>query len=136
MGAVNSPIYCAFADVLAYPTVRGRFNAANGEACALQTFATDPIGVFSLTLTNLIVGSAIQIQDQATGLTTLYNGTAAATTAVITLSAYAPGSPLNDLDIRVRKGSAAPKYKPFQTQATAVVGAQSVFVAQIPDNIA
>lgn len=46
---------------------------------------------------------------------------------------YASGSPLNDLRIKVRKGSAAPYYRPYETQATAQVGSASIFVSQIPE---
>lgn len=98
----------------------------------LQRLPTDPIGTFSLTLTNVVVGSVIQIEDQA-GTTTLYNGTAATSTPLINLSAYAGGSGLNDLRIKVRKGTATPFYRPFETLTTAVVGSQSIYVAQIPD---
>lgn len=105
---------------------------ANGMALSRQALATDAIGTFTLTLTNVIVGSAIQIEDQA-GTTTLYNGTAASSSPVIALSAYAGGSPLNDLRIKVRKGSAAPYYQPWETLATAVVGSASIYVAQVPD---
>ena len=94
--------------------------------------ATDPIGTFALTLTNVVVGSSIQIEDQA-GTTTLYNGTAATSSPLINLSAYAGGSGLNNLRIKVRKGSAAPYYIPWETVTTALVGSQSIYVAQIPD---
>lgn len=115
------------------PTVRGQMFANNGEFYAMQSLPTDPIGTFYLTLTGLVIGSAIQVEDQA-GTTTLANLVADTTTEVITLSAYAPGSPLNDLRIKVRKGSAAPYYRPFETLATAIVGSTSIFVSQIADD--
>ena len=96
-------------------------------------FPTDPIGNFALTLTNVVTGSAIQIESQD-GSTTLHNSTAAGSTVNITLQAYAAGSPLNDLRIKVRKGSAAPYYRPYETLTTAIVGAQSIYVSQIPDD--
>ena len=43
------------------------------------------------------------------------------------------GSNYNDLRIKVRKGSGSPTYKPFETLATAIVGAQSIFIGQIAD---
>jgi len=97
-----------------------------------QRLPTDPIGTFALTLTNVVVGSAIQIEDQA-GTTTLYNGTAATSSPLINLSAYAGGSGLNNLRIKVRKGSASPYYIPWETVTNAVVGSQTIYVAQIPD---
>ena len=95
-------------------------------------FPTDPIGNFALTLTNVVTGSAIQIESQD-GSTTLHNSTAAGSTVGITLQAYAAGSNLNDLRIKVRKGSAAPYYRPYETLTTAIVGSQSIYVSQIPD---
>lgn len=93
---------------------------------------TDPIGNFFLTLTNVVTGSAIQIESQD-GSTTLHNSTASGSTVVINLSAYAAGSNLNSLRIKVRKGSAAPYYRPYETLTTAIVGSQSIYVSQIPD---
>ena len=92
----------------------------------------DAIGGYALTLTNMIIGSAIQIETQD-GLTTLYNGTASSTSQTIALDAYAAGSPLNSLRIKIRKGSAAPYYQPYETLTTAFVGSQSIYIAQIPD---
>lgn len=113
-------------------TPRGPFRISQLFAGSRQTISTDAIGVFALTLTNLVVGSAIQIEDQL-GTTTLYNGTAASTSQLINLSAYAGGSSLNDLRIKVRKGSSSPFYQPYETLATAIVGSGSIYVSQIPD---
>lgn len=104
-----------------------------GLAFAHGSLPTDPIGTFALTLLNLVVGSSIQIEDQA-GTTTLYNGSAAGMSQLINLDAFAPGSSLNDLRIKVRKGSSAPYYQPYETLATASVGAQSIYVSQIKDD--
>lgn len=120
------------ASTLELPAGRGRFISAGLVWIEQQTYATDSIGTFALTLTNVVVGSAIQIEDQA-GTTTLYNGTAATSSPLINLSAYAGGSGLNDLRIKVRKASTGVTYKPFETLTTAVVGAQSIYVSQIQD---
>lgn len=100
-----------------------------------QRLPTDSIGNFTLTLTNLVVGSAIRIEVASTGSLVEFR-TAASATEVFTIPAYSVGSALNDLRIAVRKGSAAPKYQPFETQATASVGSQSIFIAQVADPIA
>jgi len=89
-----------------------------------------PLGTFALTLTNLVPGSAVQVES---GSTVFHFGITATDTLLINLQAYAAGSPLNNLTIKVRKGSEAPYYQPFRTQATAIVGAQSIYVSQIPD---
>jgi len=122
------------------PTPQGQFfSLSRGNnvhlgplAIGVSRLPIDPIGTFALTLTNVVVGSAIQIEDQA-GTTTLYNGTAATSSPLINLSAYAGGSGLNNLRIKVRKGSASPYYIPWETVTNAVVGSQTIYVAQIPD---
>lgn len=113
------------------PVVRGRISQALGEFVELQSLPDDPVGTFALTLTSLVVGSAIQVES--TSGVPLYNGTADASTKLINLQAYAGGSPLNSLRIKVRKGSASPYYQPWETLATASVGSQSIYVSQIPD---
>lgn len=97
-----------------------------------QRSPTDPIGNFTLTLTNLVIGSAIRVEVASTGAT-VENRTADATTEVFTVPAYGVGSAFNDLRIKVRKASAAPFYIPYETLATALVGASSIFVSQVPD---
>ena len=115
-----------------FPMSRGNAVHLGPVALGVARFSTDPIGNFALTLTNVVTGSAIQIESQD-GTTTLHNSTAAGSTVNITLQAYAAGSPLNDLRIKVRKGSAAPYYQPYETLTTAIVGSQSIYVSQIPD---
>ena len=114
------------------PATRGRQYSNEGGYLSAARLATDAIGTFLLTLTNVVVGSAIQVEDQL-GTTTLYNGVAATTSPLITLNAYAPGSTLNDLRIKVRKGTSAPYYQPYETLSTAIAGAQSIFVSQTVD---
>lgn len=95
---------------------------------------TDPIGNFTITLTNVIVGSAIRVEEDDGTLVEFR--TADATSEVFTIPAYASGSTKNDLVIKVRKGTSATKYLPYETVATAIVGAQSVYIAQVADTIA
>ena len=111
---------------------RGPATLPAGAVIWEQLRPTDPLGVFTLTLTNVVVGSRVHVELQAAG-TSLYDATAAASTVVITLSGYAPGSSNNDLRIKVRKGSSATYYKPYETLTTAIVGEQSIYVSQIPD---
>ena len=114
-----------------YVTERGRFYPVVNEMYELQSLPTDPVGVFELTLTNLVVGSTVHIE--AVGGPALVSMVADAPTEVIPLQVYAAGSPLNNLRIKVRKGSEPPYYQPWETQATSVVGSQSIYVSQIPD---
>lgn len=130
--AVAFDYYPDLSGTFELPASRGVFGSTGLVLFQRQSLPTDPIGTFALTLTNVVVGSSIQIEDQA-GTTTLYNGTAATSTPLINLSAYAGGSGLNNLRIKVRKGTSSPFYRPFETLTTAVVGSQSIYVAQIAD---
>lgn len=114
------------------PTSRGRFAISGLAALSRQSLPSDPIGNLTLTLDNIAIGSSVQIETQS-GIT-LVNRTAAATTELFSLVVYAPGSPLNSLRIKVRKGSSAPFYRPFETLTTATVGSQSIYVAQQQDD--
>lgn len=98
---------------------------------APQRLPTDALGTFSLALTNVVPGSAVQVET--TSGVQLHNGTAMAADYSVLLDAYAPGSPLNNLRIKVRKGSSAPYYQPWETLATATPGSASIYVSQIPD---
>lgn len=115
-----------------YVTERGRFYTVVNEMYELQSLPTDPVGVFNLTLFNVALGSTIHVSDQA-GTTTRYSASDAGGTVLISLQTYSTGSPLNSLRIKVRKGSSFPYYQPWETQTTAVVGSQSIYVSQIPE---
>jgi hypothetical protein len=102
--------------------------AAPGYVLTVQRLPGESIGTFTLELANLVVGSAIQIETQAGSA--VANRTAATPTETFLLPAYAAGTAPNSLRIKVRKGSAPPFYQPYETQATAFVGSQSIFVSQ------
>ena len=119
-------------DIVALPTLRGRQYSSAGGFLSAARLATDPIGTFTLTLTNVVVGSRVNIAP-VTGGSVLYDGVAASSSVVVPLSVYAPGNPSNDLLIKVRSASGSPTYIPYETQADAVVGEQSIFVSQILD---
>ena len=106
-------------------------NPNAGAPVGRQRLPTDPVGNFTLTLTNLVVGSAIRVETQ-TGTLIEYR-VADATTEVFTIPAYAAGNAANDLRIKVRKGTAAPFYVPYETLTTAFVGSGSIYVSQILD---
>lgn len=109
----------------------GTFTTINGATVGILRLPTDPIGLLNLTLTNIVVGSNLQVET-ATG-TPVLNITCDTSTEILNLQVYAPGSPNNDLIIKVRKGTAAPYYRPWETVLTATVGSQSIYVSQIPD---
>lgn len=111
----------------------GRGNAVHlpSVVAGVARLPTDPVGVFSLTLTNLVAGSAVQVETLA-GVA-VENRTATSDTEVFSIGAYAGGNPANSLRIKVRKGSSSPFYQPWETLATATPGSVSIFVSQIPD---
>ena len=132
--------FLCMAGTIRRPADRGRFVSANGQSFVRARLPTDPAGLTTLTLTNIAVGSRYRIERQGDGslATPAANaeGVAASSTVVISLDYYATGSANNDLRIRVRKASAAPKYQPLETLTTVFVGGASVFIAQVPDTIA
>jgi hypothetical protein len=97
----------------------------------VKRLPTDSIGTFVLTLTGLVVGSAVRVETLAGTL--IEYRVAASSTEVFNVPAFSPGSPSNDLRIKVRKGTSAPFYTPYETLAVAAVGSQSIFVSQTPD---
>jgi predicted metalloprotease with PDZ domain len=111
---------------------RGRIVGVGGTSIGAARLPTDSIGTFDTTLTNLVVNSAIRVEIAGSGALVEYR-IADATTEVFNVPAYTTGNSNNSLRIKVRKGSGAPLYKPYETQATAIIGAQSIFIAQIAD---
>jgi hypothetical protein len=120
------------AGAICQPPTRGPATPNHGVVYSLLRLPTDSIGSFTLTLTNLVVDSVVRVETQAGALVELR--TAASSTESFSVPAYSVGSANNDLRIKVRKGSAAPFYRPFETLATALVGAQSIYIAQIQDD--
>lgn len=119
-----------------YPVSIGLEVPGNATGFLTSVFSTqrlpsESIGALVLTLNNVVVGSAIHIETQSGTL--IENRTADSTTEVFSVPAYVAGNSNNDLRIKVRKGSSAPFYQPYQTQVTAFVGSQSIFVSQISD---
>lgn len=86
---------------------------------------------YTLTLENVAIGSQVHVETTAGAA--VYSVAAATSTVVLPLQAYETGSPLNSLRVKVRKGSSAPYYQPWETLATATPGGASIYVTQIPD---
>jgi hypothetical protein len=99
-----------------------------GMVLGRMRLATEAVGAFNLTLTNVVVGSQYEIEDYLGASITM--GTAAASSVALSIPVYAAN---NTIKIKVRKATASPFYQPYETQATAVVGAQSIFVNQLSD---
>lgn len=106
---------------------------------------TEPLGSFVLQVQNIVAGSEYGIfvsstNAQATGVSSALNvvpgvdGTFV--TMNLTLDYFSTGNALNNLKIRVRRGTSSQKYLPFETFATAGPGTVPVYVIQVPDTIA
>lgn len=113
-------------------SLRGKIYVGANSGIENHPLPTDSIGTFVLSLTNLVVGSAVRIEIASTGTLVEYR-VADTTTEVFNVPAYSAGSANNDLRIKVRKASAPVLYKPYETLATALVGAVSVYITQISD---
>lgn len=107
-------------------------NVSAPGACAFFSFPAAIVGDMVLTLTNVVIGSAYRVEVQSTGAL-VASGTAGASSFALTIPVGVTGDPANTLLVRIRKGTAAPYYKDYETIVTAVVGSQSVYIAQIPD---
>lgn len=131
------PPSCAVADL---PSTRGRQYHSPAGFYSNARLSTDALGSMTLTLTNVVVGSRYRIERQDDGSlatpTANAEGVAASSTVAITLDYYSPGSANNNLRIKVRKGTSAPKFAPFETLATISAVAQSAYIAQVADPIA
>lgn len=117
------------------------FNAGHyGEVLSIERLPNEPLGTMTLTLTGIVAGSRYRIERQGDGSlatpTANAEGVAAGSSVAITLDYYGSGSASNDLRIKVRKGTSAPKYQPFETLATVGAAPQSAYIAQVVDPIA
>lgn len=109
--------------------------AGFGAAIGKLKLPTDSIGSHVLSLTNVVAGSRVHIEEQVSG-TVVSDSVAGGTgnvTVQLTLPVYASGSAKNDLRIRIRKASATPYYSPYETLVTVGIGASSIYVSQQPD---
>lgn len=133
MNAMYFDSVIALGGTLEYPTTRRPFNVNGLISLSRQGIATDPVGTTTLTLQNVVNGSNIQIETQDGTVTRLYD-TYSTGDPPITLDVYQSGSALNDLRIKIRKGSASPFYRPYETQLTLSTAPISIYVSQMPDD--
>ena len=118
-----------------FPLARGRTLVSLSGVVGMCRFDADAVGTCVVRLQNIVSGSRYRIEVASTG-TLLASGVAASTTEDVTIDRYASGNANNSLRIKVRQGSSAPKYQPFETQAESAPGTVLVWVAQVPDTIA
>ncbi len=115
------------------PSERGKSTALlNGSSMGPLRLSTDPIGIFTLRLNNVVEGSRVRVETLSGEFMDEYLADSSGSQDRA-LPLYASGNPLNSLRIKVRNASGTPAYRPFETQATAQLGVVTVFVFQEPD---
>lgn len=106
-----------------------------GCALAIIRLPTDPLYYADVSVKNMVVGSrwAIGYDDSGT-FTILDEGDCTATDFTI------PSAPAYSstflLELRVRKGTTAPKYKPYKTYAYHSKQGATIYVSQVADPVA
>lgn len=113
------------------------FPSFNSYIDGLQIF-TNTVGpgdypgrIVDIVLTNVVSGSTYYVYKTSDS-TLLGSGVASGSTVTITNVAYVSDF---GITVRVRKASAAPKYIPFETQATVKSTGADVFIGQVEDGI-
>lgn len=133
MSAMYSGLpYFFGASVATFPDSRGATASTSMFSLERLVLPQDPIGNMSLTLTNIVIGSAYDIEVFSTGVS-IASGVASNSSLVLNIPVYLGADPKNTLRIKIRKGSTSPYYQPYETQATALIGAQSIFINQLSD---
>lgn len=101
---------------------------------SVQKGPTDYLFTVSLTLQNVADGSRYRIEDTSDN-SEIASGVQSGTGDVVVSGIGYLGSP-RTLRIKVRKGTAGPKYLPFETSAVVGASGGSSFISQILDTIA
>lgn len=116
------------------PNLRGKWWPGHGGLHARQLLLTDAKGTCTLRLKNAVAGSRYRIEVVAGGALVADGDVPGAPGIAVDLDVavpyYAAGNPANDLRIKVRKASAAPYYRPFETQASAQAGVVVAYISQ------
>jgi len=143
--SAGSGTHTAYSIMKRISSKRGPMTANHMASYSEQRLSTDAIGTFTLTLQNVAAGSRFRIERAGDGTLAEPTGVAEATNAgtpgtfvniSLTLSLYVGGSANNNLRVKVRKGTAATKFQPFETLSTAQAGTVNAYVAQVADPIA
>lgn len=106
-----------------------------GTVIALQRLPTDAIGTCSVRIQNAVTGSRYRIEVSSTG-TLVAEGDVSSADFSVSVPLYPAGNAANTLKVKIRKGTTAPKYQPFETQVTAVSAGALAYVSQVLDTIA
>ena len=96
-------------------------------------YGNTPPNLVDITLTNIVDGSMVIVEKVSDGSDIISPVMAGVTGIIIANYGYTSDT---NVVIRVRKSSESPKYKPFKTFGTITDTGLSVFISQVPDNIA
>lgn len=114
-------------DVTVAPAARGKMTATAMQANGVFRLPTDPLYYFTLTLSNIVVGSRYRVTRDDTGAE-LATGIASNTTEVIAgIPAFSSNMLMN---ITIRNASGSPAYRIFDTAAYAAREGTFVYVLQ------
>lgn len=111
------------------PVARGPIRGAGGMLVSRSRLPTDAVGTFALTLQNCVVGSTYRVEVQSTGAQVAV-GTISASTTVLTLPLYPAGNAANNLRVKLRKASASPTYRPFESVTVASAAGALIYCSQ------
>lgn len=112
---------------------RGKVSLYGAAPSWRQLLATDSPGNTSLTLQNVVSGSRYRVEDTNLSDALVTEGNAAGGDIVLSVPYYT--SP-HTFRIKVRKGTSAPKYQPFEILSVVTSSGASVYVSQVSDTIA
>jgi formylmethanofuran dehydrogenase subunit D len=121
--------------VVGYPATRGPMVPAASCIVAKQRLSTDSIGNCDIRIKNAVTSSRYRIEIASDG-TLVVEGTVASQDFNVSVPYYPAGNSNNSLVVKVRKGTSAPKYQPFETQVEAGAAGALAYIAQVPDPIA
>jgi hypothetical protein len=128
MSAIIPDTFNAFS-----PAQSGRVESLGRYGVGVFRLPTDPLFYASLTLQNIVVGSAYRVTENSTGLL-LASGVASSTYEVIAgIPAYS--NPML-VHVAVRKGTTAPKYIPLDAYGNISKSGGTIYISQVPDLIA
>lgn len=135
MSAIYYPALAQHAGTMIMPDTRGPMLPNFGVVLARQRLSTDSIGTCSVRVQNAVTGSRYRIEVSSTG-TLVAEGDVSSADFSVSVPLYPAGNAANTLKVKIRKGTTAPKYQPFETQVTAVSAGALAYVSQVLDTIA
>lgn len=113
----------------------GQWSVGNSVTYGRSRLPTDSLGMCGIRIRNAVTNSRYRIEVASTGAL-VAEGSVASDDFTVNVPYYATGDAKNSMSLKVRKGTTAPKYQPFQTQVEAGPAGALAFISQIPDSIA